>query len=115
MCCSSKQGTWREALRLLQRQARCHVLCHSHDAAAVGFSAMQVVSVLLTAGADVRVSNDFGNTPLHMARSSQVKDLIVRMTTGGPDIRSQIQQEMRLQHEQSINQRAKARQEAQLE
>lgn len=77
--------------------------------------ALQVASVLLAAGADVRVCNDFGNTPLQMARSPQVKDLFMRMAEGGPDMRSRIQQEVMLQHEQSMSRRSKAQQDAQQE
>jgi hypothetical protein len=66
----------------------------------------QVVALLLTAGADTRVSNDLRNTPLQLAKSSEVRELLTRMAGSGPEDRARLQQELRLQHERSIARRA---------
>jgi hypothetical protein len=66
----------------------------------------QVVALLLTAGADTRVSNDLRNTPLQLAKSSEVRELLTRMAGSGPEERARLQQELRLQHERSIARRA---------
>jgi hypothetical protein len=67
---------------------------------------LQVVALLLTAGADTCVSNDLRNTPLQLAKSSSVRELLMRMAGSGPEERARLQQELRLQHERSIAQRA---------
>jgi uncharacterized membrane protein len=64
---------------------------------------------LLTAGALVHVRNDLGNTPLQLARSTKVRDIIARMAEG-PEERSKLQQELRLCHAQSMVTRNDAQQ-----
>lgn len=73
------------------------------------------MSLLLAAGADMRVSNDYGNTPLQMARSTEVKDSLTCISIGGPDARSRLQQELKLQQERDSAYTAKVLQDTQQE
>eukprot|EP00775_Hariotina_reticulata_P013691 gene13691-13813_t len=68
-----------------------------------------VVHLLLTAGALVHERNDLGNTPLQLARSREVRDMMTRMAEA-PEERSKLQQELQLYHAQSIATRDDAQQ-----
>ena len=61
--------------------------------------------MLLAAGADISMRNDFGHTPRDMARSAAPRDWMERIATGSLDVQQQLLQQFKLEFRRSARTR----------
>jgi hypothetical protein len=69
---------------------------------------MQVISLLLAAGADISMRNDFGHTPRDMTHSAAPRDWMERIATGSLEVQQQLQQQFKMEHRHSTRSRMDA-------
>lgn len=82
----------------------------------VGLYCVQAVQLLLVCGADLRVANSYGHTPLALARKgSAVRQCLLQLQEGGPEERQRLQAALKLRRQQSMAARESAALAAQAE
>ena len=77
---------------------------------------LQAVQLLLVHGADLRVANSYGHTPLSLShKGSSVRQCLLQLQEGGPEERQRLQAALKLRHQQSMAAREAAQLAAQME
>jgi len=77
---------------------------------------LQAVQLLLVCGADLRVANSYGHTPLSLSRKgSSVRQCLLQLQEGGPEERQRLEAGLKLRHQQSMAARESLQMAAQVE